>query len=203
MTSSNGNIFHVTGPLCGNSPVTGEFPSQRPVTRSSDVFFYLRLNKRLSKQSGGLWFETPSRPLWHHHHVMSSGSWGIQCTLQRRCHPERIPLSRIRHLCGGYFLDKGSADIALSVRDPETHWKRGLQHFLATEMNIYMCNNTLSNKFILNTIHEQHFDLLALMGNSHATNCLYLIPHKFDIPYVTFGPLDELWVAEAHFTNMN
>ena len=38
--------------LCvGNSPVTGEFPSQRPVTRSFDVFFDLRLNSRLSKQS--------------------------------------------------------------------------------------------------------------------------------------------------------
>ena len=35
----------------GNSPVTDEFPSQRPVTRSFDVFFDLRLNKRLSKQS--------------------------------------------------------------------------------------------------------------------------------------------------------
>ena len=35
----------------GNSPVTGEFPSQRPVTRSFVVFFYLRLNKWLSKQS--------------------------------------------------------------------------------------------------------------------------------------------------------
>ena len=32
----------------GNSPVTGEFPSQRPVTRSFDVFFHLRLNERLS-----------------------------------------------------------------------------------------------------------------------------------------------------------
>ena len=32
-----------------NSPVTGEFPAQRPVTRSFDVFFDLRLNKRLSK----------------------------------------------------------------------------------------------------------------------------------------------------------
>ena len=32
----------------GNSPATGEFPSQRPVTRSFDVFHYLRLNKRLS-----------------------------------------------------------------------------------------------------------------------------------------------------------
>ena len=37
----------------GNSPVTGEFPAQRPVTRSFDVFFYLRPNKRLSKQSWG------------------------------------------------------------------------------------------------------------------------------------------------------
>ena len=44
--------------LCaGNSPVTGEFPSQRPVTRSFDVFFDLRLNKRLSKQSWSWWFE--------------------------------------------------------------------------------------------------------------------------------------------------
>ena len=51
--------------LCtGNSPVTGEFPAQRPVTRSFDVFFDLRLNKRLSKRSWGWWFETPSRSLW-------------------------------------------------------------------------------------------------------------------------------------------
>ena len=46
----------------GNSPVTGEFPARRPVTRSFAVWFDLRLNKRLSKQSGGWWFETPSRP---------------------------------------------------------------------------------------------------------------------------------------------
>ena len=44
--------------LCaGNSPVTGEFPSQRPVTRSFHVFFDLLLNKRLSKQWWGWWFE--------------------------------------------------------------------------------------------------------------------------------------------------
>ena len=50
----------------GNSVVTGEFPAQRPVTRSIDVFFDLRLNKRLSKQSWGWWFKMPSRPLWRH-----------------------------------------------------------------------------------------------------------------------------------------
>ena len=64
MTLSNGIIFRVTGPLCGeftghrwiprtkaSDAVTGEFPAQRPVTRSFDVFFDLRLHKRLSKQS--------------------------------------------------------------------------------------------------------------------------------------------------------
>ena len=48
----------------GDSPVSGEFPAQRPVTRNFDVFFDMRLNKRLSKQSWGWWFKTPSRPLW-------------------------------------------------------------------------------------------------------------------------------------------
>ena len=45
------------------SPVN--FPhSQRPVTRSFDIFFDLRLNKRLSRQSWGWWYETLSCPLW-------------------------------------------------------------------------------------------------------------------------------------------
>ena len=52
ITSSIGNILRVTGPLRGEQPVTGEFPSQRPATRSFDVFFlFQRLNKQLSKQS--------------------------------------------------------------------------------------------------------------------------------------------------------
>ena len=55
----------------GNSPVPGELPAQRPVTRSFDVFFDLRLNKRLSKQSRGWWFETPSRPLWRHRNAIT------------------------------------------------------------------------------------------------------------------------------------
>ena len=39
MTSSNGSLFRVTGLCARNSPVTGEFPAQRPVTRSFDVSF--------------------------------------------------------------------------------------------------------------------------------------------------------------------
>ena len=50
----------------GNATVTGEFPAQRPVTRSFGVFFDLRPNKRLGKQSWGWWSETPSCSLWRH-----------------------------------------------------------------------------------------------------------------------------------------
>ena len=53
--------------LCGgNSPVTREFASQRPVTLRIDVFFDLCLKKQLSKQSRYRLFETPSRSLWRH-----------------------------------------------------------------------------------------------------------------------------------------
>ena len=67
MTSSNGNIFCIIGHLCGE--FTGPRwipPAQRPVTWSFDVFFDLGLNKRLSKQSWGWWFETLLCPLWRH-----------------------------------------------------------------------------------------------------------------------------------------
>ena len=40
--------------------------AQRPVTRSFDIFFDLRLNKRLSKQSWGWWFEKPASSSWRH-----------------------------------------------------------------------------------------------------------------------------------------
>ena len=66
MTSSNWNIFRVTGHLCGEFTGDRWIPAQRPVTRSFDVFFDLRLYKRLSKQSWGWWFETSSRPLRRH-----------------------------------------------------------------------------------------------------------------------------------------
>ena len=49
-----------------NSPASGEFPAQRPMTRSFDVSFDLCLNKWLRKQSWGWLFETPSCPLWRH-----------------------------------------------------------------------------------------------------------------------------------------
>ena len=61
----------------GTSPVPGEFPSQRPVTRSFDVYFDLRPNKRLSKQSLGWWFDTLSPPLWRHR---NDEAWDMAAT---------------------------------------------------------------------------------------------------------------------------
>ena len=61
MTSSNGKLPELLAICAGNSPVTGEFPAQRLVTRNFDSFFHLGRNKRLSKQSWGCWFETSLR----------------------------------------------------------------------------------------------------------------------------------------------
>ena len=49
--------------------VTGGSPSQKPVTRSFDVFFDLGLKKRFSKQSLRRWFQTPWRSLWRHGNI--------------------------------------------------------------------------------------------------------------------------------------
>ena len=72
MTSSNENVFCVTGHLCGE--FTG--PRWIPRTKASGAelwcFFDLRLNKRLSKQPWGRWFETLSCPLWRHRNVMKT-----------------------------------------------------------------------------------------------------------------------------------
>ena len=55
--------------FCNQLLVTGEFPSQRPVRQSFDVFFHLCLNKWLSKKSWGWWFQMQSRSLWCHCNV--------------------------------------------------------------------------------------------------------------------------------------
>ena len=90
----------------GNSAVTAEFPSQRPLVRSVDVFFDLRLNKRLSKQSRCRWFETPSRSLWRHYdgrHItlMMIMSLGRQCAVVVRMIGVTPRSSNIRQLLKG------------------------------------------------------------------------------------------------------
>ena len=82
--------FSVLLAICaGNSPVPGEFTAQRPVTWNFNVFFDLRPNKLLSKQSWRWWFETSSCPLWRH------------CNAVDSCDP-------FTHILQGCFIDLGS-----------------------------------------------------------------------------------------------
>ena len=70
--------------LCaGDSRVTGESPSKGQWRGSLMVFFYLWLNKRLSKQTWGMWFETPSRSLWRHCNALCHERLFFQCYLER------------------------------------------------------------------------------------------------------------------------
>ena len=81
----------------------GEFPAQRPVKRSYDVYFDLRLNKRLSKQPRGWWLETQSRPLWRQYNVQPC-----------RVHPTKYALA---------------SPIVLLCQDDVMSWKRFLQYW--------------------------------------------------------------------------
>ena len=78
--------FSASLAICaGNSPVTGEFPAKRLVTRSFDIFFDLHLNKQLSKQSWDWWFETPSRPLCRHRNGIQFSWFNNWSTYELKC----------------------------------------------------------------------------------------------------------------------
>ena len=84
-----GDLSHcntVMNTMQNRSPVPGEFPAQRPVTRNFDVFFDLRLIKQLSKQSRGWSFETLSHPLWRHRNGGRQRWWSL---ITPRC--ARVP----------------------------------------------------------------------------------------------------------------
>ena len=123
MTSPNGNIFRVTGHLCGEFTVPGEFPAQKPVTRSFDVFFDLRMNERLSEQSWGWWFETLSRPLWHHCNALAYKS-----TIAAKSHMWHFgAYNSLGICCVGCFnngvLRKHSAVLSFSITKREMIYK--------------------------------------------------------------------------------
>ena len=64
MTSSNRNIFHITGPLWGES--TGHI--WIPLTKASDVelCYFLSAPEQTVEQTRRRWFGTPLRSLWRH-----------------------------------------------------------------------------------------------------------------------------------------
>ena len=97
----------------GNSQVPGEFPAQRPVTRSFNVFFDLRLNKWLSKQSWGWRFETLSCPLWRH----CNANYSFKCALWLFQWPHNIKSD------ADVWWNLGKSRDILSVNDQDRHWR--------------------------------------------------------------------------------
>ena len=91
MMSSNANIFALLAIRAGNSPVTGEFPAQKPVTRCFDIFFDLHMNKRLSNRSWGWWFETLSHQFWRPCNVLALCAGNSPVTGQ---FPVQMPVTR-------------------------------------------------------------------------------------------------------------
>ena len=126
-TSSNGTTSALLAICAGNSPISGEFPSQRPLTRRFDVFFDLRLNKRLNEQWWGWWFETPSHPLWRHSN--------IRCGVIRGHNDEKV---RVRLDRGQGIWDCWSSLIVyLSLQWLIVFWKLGhLVHTWVTKLQI-------------------------------------------------------------------
>ena len=124
MTSSNGNISALLALCAGNSLVTGEFSSQRPVTWSFDVFFDLRLNKWLSKQSWGWWFETTSHPLWHQCNVMMKFDGWPWKTIG---HLFYATLSFVHH-----FIAIDQFKLELQPGNPKLGWKSAIFFTLVT-----------------------------------------------------------------------
>ena len=120
MTSSNGNIFCVTGLLCGKFTGDRWFPRTKVSDAELGYFFDLHLNKRLIKQWWSWWFETPSRPSWRHCNAWILMKSGIQ--------PQKTNYNKtmcINHLTecnrGGTALVFGQSQLSLPLK-PQVLW---------------------------------------------------------------------------------
>ena len=145
MTSTNGNIFRVTGHLCGE--ITG--PWWIPRTKTSfDVFFDLRLNKRLSKQSSGWWFETLSSPLWRHYNVTWLCYYSDRNSLKPHKWFDDHPQSPVS-MKATFWFHISQIDISAGEWQRFNWWQpsRLLQHF-ETCMNTLSHGVTLSTQFV-------------------------------------------------------
>ena len=136
----------------GNSPVSGEFPAQRPVTRSSDVIFYLCLNKRLSKQSWGWWFETPSCPLKRHSNVHPHFPF-------RQTTMDPYPFRVHTYCAAGYLLRtelhpfNKDATCNIGVQTKLHSTLHSIFYFLSTHVASF-----ISTQYLLFNISNQHPD---------------------------------------------
>ena len=115
----------------GHSPLTGEFPAQRPVTRSFVVFVDLCLNKRLSKQSWGWWFETPSRSLGRHgnvlHTLVKSWSTSGASYFARYSSPKYSLNYGSKHMSFWGLVSQKQLSRAETNHIPQSWWRREME----------------------------------------------------------------------------
>ena len=140
----------VTGLCAGNSSGTVEFPAQRPVTRSFDVFFDLRLNKRLSKQPWSWWFETPAWSLWRHRNdsvIISTFSRATYWYSQAKMFNVRsfVPILRTNGICF-YFC-----------------WALRLDSLIKLQSCLYM--HFIERNVVVLRTHLVSYDVCAKLGN--------------------------------------
>ena len=147
-------------PLWGES--TGGFSSQRSVMRSFGVFFDLRLNRRLSKQSGRRWFETPSRSLWRH---CNDGTWA--------CSP---------------FIETEAMQNKLNNWDARPHGFYAAQHYTALHLNTtrimrrfyekHICVDAFSTSRRRRNGHHVADDFSKYIFNENSSNATEICSHR-------------------------
>ena len=146
--------FSVLLAICAeNSPVPDEIPAQRPVTRSFGVFFDLRLNKRLSKQSWGWWFETLPRPLCRHSYVVESHTYR---SIQPASYPPSIHPSAMSINVWAIQVLWDLARFLRSFKDKESNW----QNVIKIGVGLEKCNENKPT-FIMSAVPA---DGLATLG---------------------------------------
>ena len=127
--------------LCaGNSP-PGEFPAQRPVMWSFDVFFDLRLNKRLSKQSWGCWFETPPWSLRRQCNATTILAKGVRLTVAYTGPVPTPPQAKC------WILNWRSAGFRTSLWEKQTTKKLGSKFRIYFKALIFILNNWKTTSF--------------------------------------------------------
>ena len=167
MTSSNGNISTLLAICVRNSPVTGEFPAQRPATWSFDVFFEVCMNKRLSKQSWGWWFEMPLGSLWRHINVFHIPHSYLLQSLE-------LPWAWIIFITAGFWLFLHNVWDLLKFSTIE------IRAWMINDIHMKMLCNYLSvplfqTKYI-NSLHAKFF-----RGNINHIFTFHVIPpHWYD-----------------------
>ena len=171
--------------LCaGNSLVTGEFPSQRPVTRSFDAFLDLRLNKRLSKQLWRWWFETPSPSLWRHcngfmwllFHVLH-GCFYDHDVIKWKRFPHHWPFVRGNHRSPVDFLHKRPVTQALMFPLMLVSTNGQINRRVAGDLRRQHAHCDVTAMVIL----KYRWHCLAPCHNKaqHSTNCAHKLPRAY------------------------